>query len=130
MPRKGSSLCYAEDKERYEKELEAMPAWKKAKLSHKGTKKAKKGRSTKARMTQDPAPVSTCLLPFWKPHKVSHPQVPCEVIRPLQQGCLLSRRMVLQAEIYLADNVTQFETESLGALMTAPIFVRNCPGRV
>jgi hypothetical protein len=35
----------AEDKERYEKELEALPAEEKAKLSRKGAKKTKKSRS-------------------------------------------------------------------------------------
>lgn len=51
-PVQGPSLRCAEDKERYEKEVEAMPAWKRAKLGHKGTKTAKKGRSTKARIIQ------------------------------------------------------------------------------
>ncbi len=41
-------LDCAEDKERYEKELAALPAEKKAKLSRKSSKKAKKTRGAAA----------------------------------------------------------------------------------
>ena len=40
-----SGFVCTEDKERYEKELEALPAEKKAKLSRKGAKKSKKART-------------------------------------------------------------------------------------